>query len=99
MYRSATRISTFFGALRPERLSDQDEARGQSGVRVRKRRRDSATRAAALQFCMLKLAKRCEKQQATGGVTLRTCWEDGAVVRTQGRASWWTAHVKVGSRI
>jgi hypothetical protein len=49
--------------------------------------------------CMLKLAKRCGKQQEIGGVTLHTCWEGGAVVRMQGRASSWMAHAKVGGRI
>jgi hypothetical protein len=56
---------------------------------VRTWRRDSATRAAAPAIGMLKPARLCGKQQATGRVTLRTCLEDGAVVRMQGRASSW----------
>lgn len=48
---------------------------------------------------MLEPAKRCGKQQATGGVTFRTCWEDGAGARTSEWASRRMAHTKVGSRI
>jgi hypothetical protein len=97
-----------YGALSSDEASTLVQARtehcGLSACLFRTKLADSpATRRCCTCCCaatsMLKPAKHCGRQQATGGQTPRTCSEDGAVVRTSGRASLWMAHTRVGSRI